>query len=47
MLGLLNINKFLAAPLVAALIMTSMFSGVQASSTMAPLSASSCETERG
>ena len=47
MFSLLGINRFLAAPLVAVLIMASTFTSAYAGSNGAPSLAPSCETERG
>lgn len=47
MVGLLGINRFLAAPLVAVLIAAGTFTSAQASSGAAPSLVQSCNTERG
>ena len=47
MFSLLGINRFLAAPLVAVLIMASAFTSAYAGSNAAPLLSPSCDTERG
>jgi len=47
MFSLLGINRFLAAPLVAVLIMASTFTSAYAGSNAAPLFAKSCSSERG
>ena len=47
MFSLLGINKFLAAPLVAVLVMASTFTSAYAGSSAAPSFAPSCSSERG